>query len=277
MKRLTIPTGKLNIKKIREIRDRLPHPEKSLKEWVVFFVPAYVAIAALFVGYALGIIEMFALVAFLAYGLIALAIGIVLQEARPNFFHYIVRSVYHSLGGVMLIIGGMFFLEFSSLLLVLFCILLMFLAGWVSEQKDIETIISKDHTLRHVADFQKSTHYEAGSYWLFSCLLVLLLFDTDIAYASILILAIGDTAAGFVGRKMGRWRNPLNPKKTIEGSLAFFATSLFAAMLFVPTQTAIVVAFVAAVVESLPMRINDNLAVPLSAGLAIYLLRFVMI
>jgi dolichol kinase len=272
MKRLTVPRGKLNIKKIREIRDRLPHPEKSLKEWVVFFVPVYVAIAALFVGYALGIIETFAFVAFLAYGLAALAIGIVLQEIRPNFFHYIGRNIYHSLGGVMLVIGGMFVLYFNSLLLVLFCVFLMFLVGRILELAGIETLFSHSHTLKHVADFKKSTHYEAGSYWLFSCLIVLLIFEANIAYASILILAIGDTAASFVGRKMGRWKNPLNPKKTVEGNLAFFATSLFAAMLFVPTQTAIVVAFVAAVVESLPIRINDNLTVPLSAGVTMYLL-----
>lgn len=262
----------IKIPKIRNV-----HTEKSLKGWVVFFSPVYVAIAALLAGYCLGMIETFGLVSFLAYGLTSLAIGLVLQEAYPNLFPYIGRNAYHSLGGVMLIIGGMFFLYFNSLVLVLFCILLMFLTGRILELAGIETLFSHSHTLKHVTDFQKSTHYEAGSHWLFSCLLLLLLFDINIAYASILILAVGDTAAGFVGRRMGRWKNPINPKKTIEGSLAFFATSVFAAMLFVPTQIAIVVAFATAVVESLPMKINDNLAVPLSAGVVMYLLKLVMV
>jgi len=172
----------------------------------------------------------------------------------------------------MLVIGSMFFLKFTSLILVLFCILLLFLVGWALERVGVETMLSRSYTLKRVKDFTKSSHYEAGSYWLLSSLLILLLFNINIAYASILILAFGDTAAGFVGRNMGQLKNPLNKKKTIEGSLAFFATSLFAAMLFVSTPTAIIVAFVVAIIESLPLKINDNLTVPLSAGLVMFML-----
>jgi len=248
------------------------HPERSFKDWVVFFSPAYVAIAALFIGYFYGLITTFAFTCFLVYGVSSLIVGLLLQESYPNLFPYLGRNIYHSAGGVMLVIGSLFFLKFTSLLLVLFCILLLFLVGWALERARVETMLSRSYTLKRVKDFAKSSHYEAGSYWLLSSLLLLLFFNINIAYASILILAFGDTAAGFVGRNMGRLKNPLNKKKTIEGSLAFFATSLFAAMLFVSTPTAIIVAFLVAIIESLPLKINDNLTVPLSAGLVMFLL-----
>lgn len=269
------------MRKKRRIRARIKikplatHPEKSVKDWIIFLSPAYVAIAVLFVGYFFGLIGTHALALFLVYGITSLVIGLLLQESYPSLFPYLGRNVYHSLGGIVIVIGSMFFLKFTSLILLLFCILLMFLSGWALERTDVETMLSQSHTLKHVKDFEKSTHYEAGSYWLLSSLLLLLLFNINIAYAAILILAIGDTAAGFVGRNMGRMKNPLNKKKTIEGSLAFFATALFAAMPFVSTQTAIVVAFAVAIVEALPLKINDNLTVPLSAGLVMYLLKFV--
>lgn len=248
------------------------HPEGRIGYWIKFFSPAYIAIAALLTGYFCGLIELFALASFLVYGIVALASGLFAQEHYPRFFPYLGRNIYHSLGGVLILIGGMFFLEFTSLVLVLFCAFTMFLTGAILERVGVETLFSQSHTLRHVKDFQKSTHYEAGTYWLLSCLLLLLFFDINIAYASILILAIGDTTAGFVGRHMGRTKNPLNQKKTIEGTLAFFSTALFAAMLFVSTPTALIVAFVSAIVEALPLKINDNLTVPLSAGLVLYLI-----
>lgn len=251
------------------------HPEKTLKDWIVFFSPTYVAIAILCTGYSLGLINTLGFTAFLVYGVVALAIGLLLQESYPSLFPYLGRNVYHSVGGILIVIGGLYFVYYSSLVLVLFCVLFMFLVGWTLERLKVETLFSQAHVAKHVKDFQKSSHYESGSYWLLSCLLLLLFFEINIAYASILILAIGDTAAGFVGRRMGKMKNPLNHKKTIEGSLAFFATSLFATMLFVPTHIAIVVAFIVSIVEALPLRINDNLAVPLSAGVTLYLLSFV--
>lgn len=253
------------------------HPEKTLKDWIVFFSPACVAIAIWLLGYSLGIVNTFGFSAFLVYGVVALSVGLLLQESYPNLFPYLGRNAYHSVGGILVVVGGLYFVYYSSLILGLFCVFLMFLTGWVLERLNVETMFSRHHVAKHVNGFQKSTHYEAGSYWLLSCLLLLLFFDLNIAYASILILAFGDTAASFVGRNMGRMKNPLNEKKTVEGSLAFFATSVFAAMLFIPTYMAIVVAFIVSIIEALPLRINDNLAVPLSAGVVMYLLKLVMV
>ena len=62
-------------------------------------------------------------------------------------------------------------------------------------------------------------------------------------------------------------------KKTLEGSLALFLIALaFAAWIVKPLLAAFVGAVAATCVELLP--INDNLMVPISAGLAMQLMRY---
>ena len=88
---------------------------------------------------------------------------------------------------------------------------------------------------------------------------------------------IGDGAAAVVGRRYGRTRYPFSPK-SVEGSAAFFVTAFLAAIPFglvgvepLGLGTLAVGAFTAAVVEALPVDINDNLRVPLVAGAAMLL------
>jgi dolichol kinase len=250
-------------------------PKRSISGLIKFFSPVYVALLLLLVGYLYGLIETFTFASFLIYGIVVLATGLVLQERYPDLFTYLGRNMYHSFGGILIVVAGMFFMEFTPLLLILSCILAMFLVGWLLEHAGVETMFAKSYTLKRVKDFSKSSHYESGTYWLFSCLMLLLFFDINIAYASILILAIGDTAAGYVGRNIGRTKHWFNPKKTFEGSLGFFATATFAAMLFVPTSIALITAVLVSIVESLPLKINDNLTVPLSAGVILHLLTLI--
>ncbi len=109
-------------------------------------------------------------------------------------------------------------------------------------------------------------------------LLLLLLFRErlEVAAAAWGILAGGDAAAGALGRWRGRQPLPWNHRKTLEGSAAFaVAATLAAATLLTwmgrpPLQAialAIPTALFAAVVESLPWRLDDNLTVPLLAAL----------
>lgn len=233
------------------------------------------ALITVFIACLFGFIEKIALVFFLSFGLSALFIGLVLQELYPSLFPYLGREFYHSVGGILLVIGSIFFVRPSLyLIILLFSIMLMFFTGFVLDRAGIETLFSSSRTARHIDDFNKSSHYESGFFWLLSCLLLLLFFENNTAHTSILILAISDTSASFVGRRVGRKRNPFNSKKTIEGTLAFFVTALLISLLFVSTQIAIVVSFSTAIIEALPLRINDNVIIPLFAGGLIHFLSF---
>jgi len=109
-------------------------------------------------------------------------------------------------------------------------------------------------------------------------LVLLLIFRhrMEIAGAAWAILAAGDSAAGFIGRRFGRTPIPWNRSKTTEGSCAFaFSAFVFSWALLVwmgrsPLEAALLSAptsLFAAFMESLPWKLDDNLTVPILAAL----------
>ncbi len=112
-----------------------------------------------------------------------------------------------------------------------------------------------------------------GATWMcVSGALCALLFPEPVAAAALAMLMVGDGAAAVVGRRFGRRRYPFS-EKSVEGSVAFFVTGLLAAVPFgaLPAEgiglgTLVLGAATAALVEALPVPVNDNLRVPLVAG-----------
>jgi uncharacterized protein (TIGR00297 family) len=107
----------------------------------------------------------------------------------------------------------------------------------------------------------------------------------DIAAGAWAILAVGDGMATLVGRRVDGVRLPWNPEKTWAGTAAFAATGALAGMFFcwwtqpnvappapvwfilaAPLAAAIVAAFV----ETIPVRLDDNLSVPFAAGATLW-------
>ena len=122
-----------------------------------------------------------------------------------------------------------------------------------------------------------------------SVLALVLAFPTgpDLAAAAWGILAFGDGTATLVGRsRAGEWgRWPWNPAKSYAGSVAFWLSgALGAGLLMWWTAPALAAprpwwmwllappaaAMVAALVESLPIRLDDNVSVPIAAALALW-------
>lgn len=117
-----------------------------------------------------------------------------------------------------------------------------------------------------------------GATWMcVSAALCALLFPEPIAAAALAMLMVGDGAAAVIGRRFGRTRYPFS-EKSVEGSAAFFVTGLLAALPFgalsvpgVPVLALTAGALTAAIVEALPVPINDNVRVPVVAGAAMLL------
>lgn len=103
------------------------------------------------------------------------------------------------------------------------------------------------------------------------CFAVYMLFPKNIAIASILTLAIGDSLTHIIGKYFGEIKSPFDKTKNIEGTVvAFFITAL-AIMKFVSFQQAIVATLIAMIIEMVPvrvfkLRIDDNLLMPIVAG-----------
>ncbi|MFQ5975446.1 MAG: diacylglycerol/polyprenol kinase family protein [Candidatus Hydrothermarchaeales archaeon] len=101
----------------------------------------------------------------------------------------------------------------------------------------------------------------------------LLLFGRNltIVSASIIILAIGDSASTIIGKNFGRNKIPYNKMKSLEGSVAGFVFALIGAQIFVKMPIAILGAFAAMLTESLPASVDDNITIPLFSGLVMSL------
>lgn len=108
-------------------------------------------------------------------------------------------------------------------------------------------------------------------FYVFSCYLALRLFDFNIALACMLILALMDSTAHLVGKYWGRVKNPLNPKKDVEGFVVGLLVGVLGALYFVPFELALFGAFAGSFVEIFELKIgrfkiDDNLTIPLVAG-----------
>jgi dolichol kinase len=115
-------------------------------------------------------------------------------------------------------------------------------------------------------------------YYVASVLGVLCLFrrELHVATAAWAIFAVGDALSNFVGRRWGHGRIPYNPRKQASGSLAFWLGGSVAAwvvglwnlpptVILAPGTFFLACAcasLACAVVESLPLPIDDNLVLP---------------
>lgn len=106
---------------------------------------------------------------------------------------------------------------------------------------------------REARGVASSTWYAVG------VVLTLLLFPRQEALAGILVLALADPVAGFVGRIWGRHRLG---KGTWEGSGTFAAVAFLALLFFAPWWAALGTALAAAWVERVPWPLDDNLVIP---------------
>jgi dolichol kinase len=105
-------------------------------------------------------------------------------------------------------------------------------------------------------------------------LLTILTVPKPAALVAIYTLAVADPLAAVVGIQYGRRR--LVQHRTLEGSLAFFGSTLLIAALVLGWATDApllpiagasgTIAFAAAACELLPLRIDDNLTIPLFVG-----------
>ena len=100
-------------------------------------------------------------------------------------------------------------------------------------------------------------------------LLSVLLFPPQAADIAIYALGFGDGLSSLAGRYLGRMELPFTGGKSLEGSLTCFAAVLIASTAVSgDALRSIPIAMVATIVEAIPARDYDNIALPLATGLA---------
>jgi dolichol kinase len=119
-------------------------------------------------------------------------------------------------------------------------------------------------------------------YMMLGITLAVALFPEPIALASVSILAVGDSLSPLIATRLGRIRHPLNREKVLDASAAGFFIAFMSATFFVSLAEAFIASYIAMFVESIDYlkgrKIEDNITIPLVAGLSIVILRmFVLI
>ena len=116
----------------------------------------------------------------------------------------------------------------------------------------------------------------SATWYATALVLMALVVPLDAAAIGVVVLAVADPMAGFVGRRFGRRR--LASGRSLEGALAFAASGALAAFAWMSAAGAyegsrVGIALVAgvggALVELLVSRVDDNLAIPLATSLAV--------
>jgi dolichol kinase len=120
---------------------------------------------------------------------------------------------------------------------------------------------------------RKGTSFGRGALWLASGSLLILIFMPSVEYiiVGLAALFIGDSLATILGLKFGKLKLFYNKKKSVVGTAAYFISISLIGYLFIGYY-AILLAAAAAIVESLPLPLDDNFDSAVALIIVAYLL-----
>lgn len=183
------------------------------------------------------------------------------------------RQLFHMGMGVAIVI------LFSLNILTVKSLFVIFFAGFVI------SLLSKKHKIPLIYWFLKNFERKEDLkknpgigpfFYIAGTLVSFLIFEKNIALASVMILAFGDSVCTIVGKFTGKIKHVFNPKKCLEGTVFGIFCASLAASLFVSTASAFLGSTVAMLFEAFELRIgktliDDNLTIPFISALTIYL------
>ncbi len=187
------------------------------------------------------------------------------------------RQVMHILLGLS--ITTLFYYDIISPLAMLLGIICGILLSLISKRVKLPFF---HFFLRHFErDEQMKSFPGKGMIFFFiGSLLVMQLFQKDIAVASLMVLTLGDSFSHLVGERFGQIKNIFNgkSKKLLEGTIAGTIFGFIGAAFFVPLPEAFLGSSAAMIAEVIKIDLNDhtlddNLVVPLIAGTVMLLVK----
>jgi dolichol kinase len=183
------------------------------------------------------------------------------------------RQLVHLFSGLLIVL--LYHLGHLDALDVFFMLIIGIMMFFLLKVKNFKFL---DFLIHHL-ERPGSTHVGIGVVnYLIGVFFAILIFDTilnrkDIAAASILILAVGDSVGPVIGMHFGKTKiRIISEVKLIEGILAAIVLSSLAASFFVPLGQAIIAATIAMLVEAVELKnkIDDNILIPLVSGVVLY-------
>jgi dolichol kinase len=181
---------------------------------------------------------------------------------------HIGRKLYHLIGGVVLL--SLYYLIGRDQALLLYTVLFVTVLGLDSIRLVIPSM--NRFIFKWFSSFirRNEEHRLTGTApYILGIGLALYFYETPVATAAICFLAVGDVAATTVGERYGKIKIG---NKSLEGTTAFAVAAICVGFLLMfvgvhlLTWVIILGALVAAGIELVSLRVNDNLMIPIVSG-----------
>ncbi len=188
------------------------------------------------------------------------------------------RQIFHLLLG--LILAFLIYVGLINRLTMGLLLAAAYLVHIISKKKKIPGIYWFLDKFEREEDLIKNPG-KGAFYYLAGSSVAVLLFPKDIAIASILILAIGDSISHLIG-KFGSIKHPFSDKKFLEGFIAGVIMTFISSYVILGSAIEAALGSVTAMgIEGLDIRlkdqkIDDNLLIPVVAACVIWLTRFIV-
>jgi len=184
------------------------------------------------------------------------------------------RNLFHLIMGLLVVV--LIHADLLNLQIIIPGVVAGFFVSFLSRKYNIPIIGWLLSKLERKEDLERLPGHGALFFFV-GTILALALFPKDIALAAVTILAVGDSVTALTGMRSGRIKHPLSDKKFLEGSIAGFIFASLGAAFFVLPLEALIASFFSMMVEAVDSikgsKIEDNITIPLVAGLAITVLR----
>lgn len=154
----------------------------------------------------------------------------------------------------------------NTMTLVLIFIMLIFIAIDIGRNRNlfIKTLFEK-YFNSMLRDHEKNGRLTGASWVMIVSVPMIYFFPKEVAVLSLIFMSIGDVAAALVGQSFGKIKIR---QKTLEGSIGCFVACAITGIILdlLPLKVMITGALAASLFEALPVKIDDNILIPLGAG-----------
>ncbi len=187
------------------------------------------------------------------------------------------RQLFHILLGIVIV--ALLIYGFLTKEIILLAIIVGFILSYLSRKTSIPIIYDLLETFERENEI-KNFPGKGIIFYFIGSFIALIIFPKDIAMASILVLAFGDSISHLFGLHIGKIKHPLSKTKFIEGSIAGFLAGFIGAKIFLPWNEAFFASLAAMFVEAIEIKmgaqqVDDNLIVPFVAGATVWLIRLI--
>jgi dolichol kinase len=204
-------------------------------------------------------------------------------DRRSSLKGEVQRQIIHMLTGVTLIFLIRTAGSLALTLLLLLLVLYVLMSGVIMMNKLPQSLSA--FLCRWGRPSKQSIPLQGTVMFLFGTTLSFKLFPENIVYASIAIVAFGDSVATVVGVLAGNHRLPYSRKKTVEGTVSGTIAAFLASSFFVTPVQALVGAIGGMLLESvvdfqmirefnsrtmLKLFLNDNFLISIFSGLLMF-------